>query len=102
MDKFEQLMRSAQYALVLLANEVTGDWELIEPQTIPTDAARTYSERGLSFGGVLAWVDGNPRAALAVELDDAAIACITQESARRFARMVTHPRWCMAPVMQPS
>lgn len=102
MDKFEALCRVADYALFLLANEQTGDWELIEPQTIPTDAARTYSERGLSFGGVLAWVDGNPRAALAVELDDAAIAAITQESARRFARMVTHPRWCMAPVLHAS
>jgi len=101
-DKFEQLMRDAQCALILLANETTQAWELIEPQTIPIDAARTYSERGLSFGGVLAWVDGNPRAALAVELDDAAIAAITQESARRFARMVTHPRWCMAPVMHAS
>ncbi len=99
MDKFDQLMRDAQYALILLANERTGDWELIEPQTIPTDAARTYSERGLSFGGVLAWVDGDPRAALAVELDDAAIAAITQESARRFVRMA---RWCMAPVMHAS
>jgi len=93
MDKFEQLARDAEYALFLLANESTGDFELIEPQPIPTDAARGYSERGLSFGGVLALVGGKPRSALALPLEDATVDAIVREFIARVVYMEKHPRW---------
>jgi hypothetical protein len=99
MDKFEQLMSDAQFALVLLANEQTGDWKLIESLEVPASTARTYTEKGLAFAGVWGLVGGKPRSALAMPLEGEIVTAITNEFLRRWAHTIRHPRWCMAPAL---
>ncbi len=97
-DKFQAVMWDSTFALILLANEDTQDWELIEPQPVPTDAAQTYAERGLSFAGVFGVVNGKPRSELSMPLEDVTIDRIAAEFVARFVRSITHPKWmCAAP-----
>jgi hypothetical protein len=102
MDKFEQLTRNAEYTLVLLANEATGDWELVDPDgpvPLPADQAQRFTERGLSFGGVIGLVSGQPRVALDVELSAVVREAITRAFVARVAYLLRHPRWCLQPDM---
>jgi hypothetical protein len=96
LDRFEQIAHDAQYALVLLANEWTGDWELIEPEPVAPATAQTFAERGLVFGGILGIVSGRPRVALDVELDDEVSTAITQAFV---AWVRKHARWMVRPDM---
>jgi hypothetical protein len=92
---FQQLISEAAYALVLLADSSSGEWQLIEPKDVAeTDARRSYSERGLHFAGVVCLTDGNPRVKLAVPMGLETVAEIAREFVRRWARSITHPRWC--------
>jgi hypothetical protein len=92
MDRFSQLALDAELVLFILGNEATGDWELADP----ADTARTYSERGLIFGGLCGIVNGVPRVVLELELPDPALKAVGEELVRRFARMIARPpRWRM-------
>jgi len=97
--RLHQLVADSIYALVVLANEDGSDWRLIEPpQEISETEALAYAERGLSFAGVLAiTADRKPRSEFSVPLDDVTVTAIAREFMRRFARSITHPRWCCAP-----
>ncbi len=92
-NKFERLIASSTFALVLLINERSGDWELTDPQPVPVETAQRYAQRGLAFGGVFGLVDGKPQVALAVPLEDEQIKAIAPEFTRRWAHSITHPRW---------
>jgi len=92
-DKFEELMWDAQYALILLINAHTQDWQLVEPQPIPAEAAQTYSERGLGFAGVFGFVGGKARSELAMPLDDVTLQAAVDAFVQRWARSLTHPCW---------
>lgn len=99
-DKFETLLQDSSFALALLANEQTGDWALVEPQPVQDAAkARTYSERNLSFAGILGIVGDKPRSALAMPLEGETITAIVAEFIQRYRRTKTHPRWTMRPVL---
>jgi hypothetical protein len=95
--KFQQLIAESTYALVLLANEATGQWKLIEPQDVAVAEALTYAERGLCFAGVLGIVGLKPRTELLMPLADETVAVISLEFVRRWARSITHPRWYCIP-----
>jgi hypothetical protein len=95
LDKFEKLTAESQFTLVLLANEESGDFELIDPQPVPEDRAKTFAERGLTFGGVLGVVSGKPRSALAMPLDGETVTRIVGEFTRRVEYALKHPRWVM-------
>lgn len=99
MDKFERVLANSQFALALLVNESTEDWELVEPEPVPKDTAQTYAQRGLCWGGVLGIVSGKPRVALATEFSNDVVAAVTAEFMRRFERTITHPKWHLTPVM---
>jgi hypothetical protein len=95
LDKVEQLMTDAQYVLVLLANEQSGDFELIDPTPVPEDTARVYRERGLGFAGVLGIVDGKTRSAFDLPLEGETVTAIALAFAERVAYVLRHPRWLM-------
>ena len=95
MVNFQQLIAASAYALVLLANADSGDWRLVEPKDVEeTDARRGYSEHGLHFAGVVAIVDGEPRTRLSIPLELETVTEVAREFLRRWARSITHPRWC--------
>jgi hypothetical protein len=96
-NKFQQLIAESTYALVILANEDTGEWRLIEPQEVAEVEARTYAEHGLTFAGVLGIVGLKPRTELLMPLADETVAVISLEFVRRWARSITHPRWYCIP-----
>ncbi|HEY2363487.1 MAG TPA: hypothetical protein VGK36_20365 [Candidatus Angelobacter sp.] len=68
MDKFEQLVSEAQFAVAILCNLGTSDFELIDldSKQIPN----ILSARGLRFGGAMGLVNGLPRVALAEPFDE--------------------------------
>lgn len=92
LDKFEVVARDAQFALVLLCNESTSDFELVEPEPVPTERARSFAERGLSFAGILGVVGGKPAVALALELDAATEGAIVEAF---FAHWRKNTRWAV-------
>jgi hypothetical protein len=96
-NKFQQLIAESTYALVLLANESTGEWRLIEPQDVAEAEALNYAERGLSFAGVLGIAGSKPRSELSVPLEEETVSAISLEFVRRWARSITHPRWYCIP-----
>ena len=76
LDKFEQIAADAEYAVGILANLDTNDFQLVDYlQAVP---ARTFAGRGLAFIGCIGLVNGAPRVALDVELDAENITQITQ------------------------
>jgi hypothetical protein len=85
-DKFDEITKAATYTLVLLANEATGDWVLLEPEIVDTKRAQTFHERGLCFGGILAIVNGAPRIALEADLDSEVMSAITAEFLARVGK----------------
>ena len=95
-DKVQGLAWDASFALVLLANEDSGDWVLIENLPTPSEAAE-YRARGLSFAGVFGVEGGRPRSELEIPLDNATIDAIKAEFTTRWVRSLTHPRWACAP-----
>jgi hypothetical protein len=66
-DKFEVLVRDSSYAVVLLYNEGTRDFELVD---LPPSNTAGFAERGLSFAGVIGVVAGHARIALASPIED--------------------------------
>jgi hypothetical protein len=98
LDKFEALTAAATYVRVLLANEQTGDWELIDPtEQLDAERAQTFAARSMCFGGVLGIVDGAPKVALAVVLDSKVLDRISRAFLRHVAYAVKHPKWCVQP-----
>jgi hypothetical protein len=95
-DKFEQLARDAEYAVAILANLDTHDTQFVDLQAVPTDAARTFAGRGLDFVGVVGLVKGQPRVALAVELDAESITAITQAFIHH-VRKLSAATWAVPP-----
>jgi hypothetical protein len=100
LDKFETITAASTYTLALLINEASGDFELIDPEPVDAERAKTLHERGLGFGGILAIVDGKPRCALDVILSPEVEAAIVREFLQRIAHTLTHPRWCVRPDMR--
>ena len=78
MDKFQQIAADAEYAVVILANLGTRDFQLVDVQPVAEDTARTFAGRGLSFLGCIGLVKGQPRVAVDEELDAESIAHLTQ------------------------
>jgi hypothetical protein len=100
MDKFETITAASTYTLVLLANEETSDWELLDPEPVATERAQTLHARGLCFAGLLAIVDGKPRCALDVVLSPEVREAIVESFLARVTHTITHPRWCVRPDMR--
>jgi hypothetical protein len=71
----EQIVSDAQISAAILGNFNTREFVLVDlaPGPIPD----CLYGRGLSYIGVTGIVNGAPRTALAVELDDAALSAIT-------------------------
>lgn len=77
---------------MLLTNQDTDDWQLIEPRDVTESEARTYSERGLSFAGVLTvTAERKPRSKFSVQVVDAVVTAASVEFVRRWARSVVSP-----------
>lgn len=83
-DKFEALAMEAQLAVCVLGNADVTDMELLlaKPNGLSPEKIRELSiqwaARGLQFIGMIGVVDGKPRTALAVPLDERRIAAISQ------------------------
>jgi hypothetical protein len=65
MTRFEELVSKAQYALCVVGNPSTDQYELLD-FPLPDEAG--LIERGMVFVGVLALVEWVPRSALAMPL----------------------------------
>lgn len=96
-DKFEELAEHSTFTLALLANETTGDFELVSPGRLPEDALQAFKARDLCLGGLLGVVGGKPESVLEVTLRVETLTKIAAEFGRRYARTITHPTWCMRP-----
>ena len=85
LDKFERLAWDATYAVCILGNPESRDFELVDigPKPLTEERRRKMSERGLGFLGVLGIVGGVPRAALAVELDPVTQSALVQSFLQR-------------------
>ena len=70
MDKFEQLISEAQFAVCILANLDTSDFELVDLDGKELPSTQQFSARALQFGGVMAVVDGLPRVVYAEPFDE--------------------------------
>ncbi|MCU1320378.1 MAG: hypothetical protein JWM43_27 [Acidobacteriaceae bacterium] len=73
MTKFEEIVSTAQYAVCVIGNPLTSEYELLDfplPETFCADV----TERGMTFVGVLGVVQGACQAALDIPMDDASVA----------------------------
>jgi hypothetical protein len=79
-DEFAQIVSDAQISAAILGNPAAREFVLVDLATgrIPD----CLYGRGLGFIGVTGIVNGVPRAAFAVELEDAAISAIAAEWTR--------------------
>jgi len=96
LDKFEKLVEESQYAVAILANLDTNDTQFVDLSAVPTEQARAFAERGLEFCGIVGVVGGQPRVALAVELDAESITAITQAFIHH-VRKLSAATWAMRP-----
>jgi hypothetical protein len=74
-DRFREIVASAEYALVILGDEISGTFSLVSPSP---DAWAS-----LEFLGVVAICAGRPRSAFAKDLPDTMIDAIATEMCRR-------------------
>ena len=74
LDKFEQIVADAEIAVVVLGNEQTQEFELLDLATHKQQCVPF----GLRFWGVLGLVDRQPRVALAAsDISGATLAALT-------------------------
>ena len=84
MDKFETLAAQSSLAVAILGNADITDIEMLPVQPRGMSAEEVHkrsvewADRRLHFIGIAGIVDGKPRTALAVELDDKRIAALSQ------------------------
>jgi hypothetical protein len=90
MTKFEELVSKAQYALCVVGNPQLSEYELLD---FPLPDEAELIERGMVFVGILALVEWTPRSAIAIPLDDATIARLSDAFVVRFrAAIETHAK----------
>jgi hypothetical protein len=83
-DKFEALYMDAQLAVSILGNADVTDIEMLpmKPYELSPEKIQElviqWAGRGLRFIGAIGIVDGKPRTALAVPLDDRRISALSQ------------------------
>jgi excisionase family DNA binding protein len=80
MDKFQQLVLSATYAVCVVGNTQGIEFELLD---VWTGAQLEIIRARRGFIGVIGLVGGVPRAALAVLLDDVTISALSQAFVQR-------------------
>lgn len=98
LDQFDDVLAKATFALGLLVNQVSGDFELVELQPVSAALAESCTARGLEFGGVIGRTfTGKAVVRLTVQLDDETFAPIAKEFARRAVRATAHSKWLAAP-----
>lgn len=78
MDKFTELLSESQFTRFIFGNNATSDFVLADGLPLSEDAQREVTERRLTFAGVLGIVGGQPKSALAFELDAATINALSQ------------------------
>lgn len=79
MEKFEQLLADSAFSRLILGNEAASDFLLIEDRPWSDEAQSDIERRGLRFVGVLGVVQGRPKSALAVPMDEATITRLAQD-----------------------
>jgi hypothetical protein len=90
-DRFGQIAFESQIAAAILGNATTREFVLIDPSGPIPDSLHN---RGLGFIGVTGIVNGVPRTAFALELDDAALDAVAHAWVRYLAARIM-------PYMQP-
>jgi hypothetical protein len=96
LDKFQHVVAASEYAAAILANLDTNDTQFVDLSPVPAEQARTFAGRGLCFIGVVGVVKGQPRVALAVELEERDISMLAQAF---LAYMRKQARWVVPPDM---
>jgi len=70
-DKFSHIAGYGRIVAAIFGNLETQDYELIDVDAVPlSEAQAAIQTRGLAFIGVMGLMDGKPRTALDVELDE--------------------------------
>ena len=85
-DKFEQLAFDGKLTIAIMGNPQTRDFEMVDVASLPLPECVRHNlatERGMFFIGVVAMVDGCPKAAMDFPLDDAAVDLLSAEYVRR-------------------
>jgi hypothetical protein len=81
-DKFEQVAASAEYAVLVVGNLATSEFELLELWQLPADDG-SYTARGLSFLGIIGIVHGQPQVALQEPLEERAMLPVSEMFCKR-------------------
>ncbi|MFZ3262456.1 MAG: hypothetical protein WA172_00510 [Terriglobales bacterium] len=81
-NKFEALVKDSSFAVAILHNSTTADFELVNLERVAEETAQCFTARGLGFAGVIGLVGGTPRYALDApiggETAHRIIACFTE------------------------
>lgn len=90
MDKFEALIRNAQYSVCILGNPETSDFELVDldPAGLPAERREQLSKRGMKFIGVLGVVKCRPRVALTLPLNDEIVSALSAAFVQRIEKLL--------------
>lgn len=78
MDACESLMCRAQYAVAVVGNRSTDDFELIDLPMKTSLGVRDEHARRLEFIGIIGLVNGHSESAIEAELEDHAIKAIVR------------------------
>lgn len=88
LDKFEQIVNDAEYAVSILGNPDTGDFELLAATQLPLPQEKliAFHLRGLEFLGTIGICAGRVRTAIEYPLVDAPDMC--ERIARAFTARI--------------
>jgi hypothetical protein len=84
LNKFELIASRASFACCLFANTATSEFELrqLDAEMSETNAPE-LAARNMAFAGIVGIVDGLPRVAFAIELDEAISAAMVRAFIKR-------------------